>query len=153
MRYLALLALCLPLLAQDPWQRMKRYDADGDGKVTREEFRGPARAFDRFDANRDGVVTQEEMRARRADPVTRAADADKDGKVTKEEWSALFDRMDANGDGVLDASELRAPRAADRAPKLGAAAPKVSVVRREDGKTVPLAPAGKPLVLIFGSWT
>jgi len=34
----------------------ERYDLDGDGKITREEFTGPAAAFERMDRNRDGVI-------------------------------------------------------------------------------------------------
>jgi len=39
---------------------MQREDRNGDGKVTREEFRGPPLHFDRFDRNRDGVLTEDE---------------------------------------------------------------------------------------------
>src|SRR6516225_2250371 len=34
-----------------------RYDTDGDGIITRKEFKGPAEWFDRLDRNRDGVLT------------------------------------------------------------------------------------------------
>lgn len=155
MRYFLVLSLTGIVAAQgmDPWQRMQRFDSDGDGKVTREEFRGPARMFDRFDKNADGVITQNEARRRGSDSLQRAADTDKDGKVSKEEWTALFDRMDTNGDGTLDPTEFRTPRSVDRAPTKGSPAPKVTVTRRKDNKKVALAPAGKPLVLIFGSWT
>jgi hypothetical protein len=34
-----------------------RYDADGDGRITRKEFKGPAEWFDRLDRNRDGFLT------------------------------------------------------------------------------------------------
>lgn len=41
-------------------------DADGDGKITREEFAAPAlKRFDRADANSDGVITPEERAALR----------------------------------------------------------------------------------------
>ncbi len=39
---------------------MKRADRNGDGKVSRDEFRGPDRAFDRLDRNRDGFLTADE---------------------------------------------------------------------------------------------
>lgn len=39
---------------------LSRSDKNGDGKVSREEFRGPPAIFDRLDANGDGVVTREE---------------------------------------------------------------------------------------------
>jgi hypothetical protein len=39
---------------------MKRADRNGDGKVSRDEFRGPDRHFDRFDKNGDGYLTEDE---------------------------------------------------------------------------------------------
>jgi len=44
-------------------ERLRRDDANGDGKVTRAEFSGPARLFDRLDRNGDGTITSEEMDA------------------------------------------------------------------------------------------
>ncbi len=37
-------------------------DVDGDGKVSRSEFTGPADHFDRFDLNGDGYIDQDEAR-------------------------------------------------------------------------------------------
>ena len=39
---------------------MSREDRNGDGKVTRDEFRGPKEHFDRLDKNGDGVITEDE---------------------------------------------------------------------------------------------
>ena len=39
---------------------MRREDRNGDGKVSREEFRGPKSHFDRFDRNKDGYLTEDE---------------------------------------------------------------------------------------------
>ena len=41
-----------------------REDANGDGRVTRQEFKGPPVLFDRLDRNHDGVLTKEDF-----DPV------------------------------------------------------------------------------------
>lgn len=46
----------------------ERYDLDGDGRITREEFTGPAAAFERLDKNRDGVLDK-------ADGAEKPADA------------------------------------------------------------------------------
>jgi hypothetical protein len=39
---------------------MKRADRNGDGKVSRDEFRGPDNHFDRFDKNGDGYLSEDE---------------------------------------------------------------------------------------------
>ena len=40
--------------------RLRRDDKNGDGKVTRDEFTGPAGLFDRIDANKDGTIDAQE---------------------------------------------------------------------------------------------
>jgi acetyl esterase/lipase len=42
---------------------LERFDANGDGKVAKEEFTGAPQFFQRLDRNSDGVVTGEEFRA------------------------------------------------------------------------------------------
>jgi Ca2+-binding EF-hand superfamily protein len=41
---------------EEEYDLFERHDLDGDGKVTREEFTGPAAEFERLDRNRDGVI-------------------------------------------------------------------------------------------------
>jgi hypothetical protein len=59
-----------PVFAQggppSPEVMVQRMDADGDGKISREEFRGPPPRFDMIDANKDGFLTKEEIVAFRA---------------------------------------------------------------------------------------
>ena len=38
-----------------------REDADGDGRITRQEFKGPPALFTRFDRNGDGVLTKDDF--------------------------------------------------------------------------------------------
>ena len=148
----------------DPWERMKRYDTDGDGKISREEFTGPERFFNRFDTDRDGFVTEAEVRRMRrgggqgrGGGMSRLFDADGDGKVTREEWEAFFEKADRNGDGVLQAEELSAAMSGralrDDAPKVGEAAPKVRARSLKDGRHVDLSKPKRLTVLVFGSWT
>ena len=96
-------------------------DKDDDGKVSKDEFRGPAPLFDRLDADKDGFVTKEETAAM-AERVRelsakrfQAMDKDDDGKVSPEEFGGrrqAFDRLDADKDGFLTGGELRARRPA-----------------------------------------
>ncbi len=75
--FLGASALALPALGEDEgpnderpkpekkpesrmWKRLKDMDADGDGKVSRDEFRGPDRFWKRLDGDDDGVVTRAE---------------------------------------------------------------------------------------------
>ena len=50
------------------WERVSRDDANGDGKVTREEFKGPPKLFDILDRNHDGVLTKENFAEPAATP-------------------------------------------------------------------------------------
>ncbi len=46
--------------APDFARLLEQADRDRDGRISREEFRGPAPLFERLDRNRDGFVTREE---------------------------------------------------------------------------------------------
>ncbi|MEK7468214.1 MAG: EF-hand domain-containing protein [Planctomycetota bacterium] len=107
---------------------MKDNDADGDGKISAGEFKGPKQLFGKADANADGFVDRAELDAAskklqkmaggggggkpavgNVAEMVKRADKDGDGKVTREEWPGrpqMFDRMDKNGDGVLDDADF-----------------------------------------------
>lgn len=109
----------LRALAQEEIEaRFKAQDADGDGRVTLDESKLPARFFQKLDRNSDQALTPDELDfGDRLDPsgfVLRKADADRDGQVTRAEAAqaalSRFDRADANRDGVLTRGELETRR-------------------------------------------
>lgn len=105
-------------------------DADGDGRITREEMRAARAArVAGLDADGDGRITLEELTAyhlrqaearaaARAQRMMDAFDSDGDGVLTAAELAAgpgpmagrAFDRIDSDGDGAISRAEADAPR-------------------------------------------
>jgi hypothetical protein len=93
-----------------------RYDADGDGVITRKEFTGPAELFDRLDRNRDGVLTPDDFDWSDRAPFQRDAattrmlfgrmDRDSNGRISREEWDEFFKKA-AKGKDHLTPDDLR----------------------------------------------
>lgn len=179
-RALVLLALlCLnlvsPLLAQpqDSWERLRGFDANQDGKISRDEFPGQPRGFQRMDANADGFITREEAGALRGrlGPGTGGnfgppaggmgllmqLDANGDGKISQKEWSEFFERADENGDEILQPQEWQAAtnheRLNDPAPAVGVKAPQVKAKPLGSRRETDLSTPERTTVLIFGSHT
>ncbi len=104
----------------DPRQnRFERLDADGNGRIDREEFAKAGEfRFGKLDANGDGVITLAELEEReRSERLARRfahMDADDSGEVTRSEYTAagdkMFERLDENGDGSLSMGELERRR-------------------------------------------
>jgi Ca2+-binding EF-hand superfamily protein len=98
--------------------QFKDMDKNKDGKISKDEWQGPAQFFDRLDTNHDGFIDEAEWNAMRnrmggggrfGEGLTKFLDADKDGKVTREEFAkivSLFDLLDANHDGSLSQDEM-----------------------------------------------
>jgi Ca2+-binding EF-hand superfamily protein len=116
-------------------RRMRAFDTDRDGKVTKDEFMTTVRSrFAQLDLNNDGRITDEDLPPRlrgrdvlagdsdigRRGPgrrllrVVRNADADKDGVVTLDEAMAAADKrfagLDRNKDSVIDTADRDALR-------------------------------------------
>jgi len=103
-----------------------RFDADGDGKVTTEEFNATRNAgVAALDADGDGKLTLEELVAHemrgvqarveaRVKARIAAQDADGDGALSAAELAVrpmparMFQRLDADGDGAVSTEEVRA---------------------------------------------
>ncbi len=155
-------------------ERLKRMDTNGDGEISRDEWRGPPQFFERMDADGDGVISGKEMDVsgrtgrgqgqggqrsgqRGGGLQPDAMDADKDGKISKKEIGDWFEKSDKNGDGFVDKDEWTAASSGralrDPAPKVGDAAPKVSAKSLVGMDTVDLAQMTRLTVLIFGSHT
>ena len=105
-------------------QRFREMDQDGDGTISRREWRGSDQSFRVHDWNRDGVLSGDELTAayRSGDANTpddfdrtatfndwsaarfTALDRNRDGRLTRAEWLYdldTFRRVDRNRDGVL----------------------------------------------------
>jgi Ca2+-binding EF-hand superfamily protein len=100
-------------------RRFQGMDRNGDGVITRAEWRGNARSFRSHDWNGDGVLSGDEVRLGAARPRTPDRDWTAAARPELYEWSeASFTSLDRNRDGRLTPAEWRydieAFRRADR---------------------------------------
>ena len=80
-------------------------DANGDGKITKEEYE---KGFDLIDQDKDGFITEVEFKSvSNCWKVTvKLLDKDGDGKISRLEWNAGFALFDRDGDGKISKSEF-----------------------------------------------
>ena len=119
----AAVAVAQPPMDSSPAEMVKWADADGDGKVSRDEFikaRTTAleQAFARMDTDGDGKLDEKEVeagaaQARAMGPTGRGGfrrpDADRPQRPGAGAMAEQgFDRMDADGDGKLSKEEFAA---------------------------------------------
>jgi Ca2+-binding EF-hand superfamily protein len=123
-----LLALILTAatLAQDPTAspqgrrsqggKLRKLDANNDGQITREEWKGKPKGFARLDRDNDNIISREEAAsARRAHGKRqfKQMDANNDGQISRAEWTGdaeLFTKLDVNNDGVIAKDERKGRR-------------------------------------------
>jgi Ca2+-binding EF-hand superfamily protein len=132
-------ALADPPTADAPGQDLMRGDANGDGKLSREEATASnsQRADERFtrlDLDKDGFVTSEELKqakqTRQGDMHAKMAerfkdaDGNGDGQLSLDEAQAKmprlaerFTELDADKNGLLTKEELRNARHRMREPR------------------------------------
>lgn len=103
---------------EDVERRFKDQDKNADGRISKDEFPGPAERFTALDKDGDGGICVDELKAGMAGDGMRGRrmmaqfDKNGDGKVTRDEFPGgdeMFQKMDKNGDGAISDDEL--PRA------------------------------------------
>lgn len=104
----------------EPPSFIERFDQNGDGVVTIEEFTGPEAHFDRLDGNGDGAIDADE--APQGPPhgpppnpeeMLTEFDEDGNGELSQSEFPGPdhhFERLDSDNDGAISTDELRAGR-------------------------------------------
>ena len=101
---------------EDAQAMIDRFDADGDGALSADEFAGPLSLFDGLDSDGDGLLSEAELDAGSPGPPAdggfAADDTDQDGQVSLAEFSGpedLFSQLDADGDGYITRDEVGPP--------------------------------------------
>jgi hypothetical protein len=92
----------------------KRFDRDGDGRISREELAGSDADFTRLDRNHDGALSETDFdfsaHALSPSPGTMLfyrVDRDGNGKLTRDELEGFFRAADTGGEGFLSLADLQ----------------------------------------------
>ncbi len=115
----------------------RRYDRDGDGRVSRRECPAADADFARLDRNHDGALTPTDfdfpgssLAPSPGSMLFARVDRDGNGKVTREELEAFFRASDSDGQGFLSLSDLQEALAPPSSPPAGSGRPsKATLVR------------------------
>ena len=113
--------------AEKRGNRTLRGDANGNGVVDRDEFRGKDEHFDKIDADGNGQLTKDEFKAAKKARRTQHSkkrfekrDTNSNGVIDRDEFRGKderFDKMDADGNGELTHEEIKAAHKARRAQR------------------------------------
>jgi len=113
-------------------QIFKIMDRNKDGKLAKDEFRGPPNIFTSADKNKDGIVTRKELEALRGGGGGKKPGG-KGPDISPEFLKKIHKRIDANGDGKVTPDEF-ASRSMHRSDPNEAAAMFKRVDANSDGK-------------------
>ena len=96
--------------------RFRNMDTDGDGVITRAEWRGSLQAFQQEDTNNDNVLSGAEIwgdggqgSGQDLNQIFDRADRNNDRVLSRDEWYGdlqTFERLDRNDDGRVSLSEF-----------------------------------------------
>lgn len=103
---------------------MTRMDTDGDGVISKAEWKGPPDAFLKIDTDSSGTITKAELDAAKKDMIANhprhgPMDTNGDGLISRSEWlgpPAAFDEIDTDKDGSLSKTEMQTAMANRRPP-------------------------------------
>lgn len=96
--------------------KLKKMDANQDGQISRDEWKGQDGGFQKLDRNNDGIINREEAAAGRQQMGKRQLnkmDTDQNRQITRSEWSGdpeAFNKFDKNNDGIISGRELKGRR-------------------------------------------
>ena len=110
-------------------EALKRMDANGDGVISKDEFRGPEQMFARLDANGDGQVDEQE--AKQAGRGRGQAGGPFMAALQQLDRDEIFNTIDTSGDGIITKDEFGA---ADFAKILGEALRKAMAKAGDEGR-------------------
>ncbi|BBM84761.1 EF-hand domain-containing protein [Candidatus Uabimicrobium amorphum] len=93
---------------------VSRLDANGDGSISSDEWKGPQKIFNHLDKNSDNIISPDELprgkRNNNPKKMLQRIDKNQDGKISKDEWPRnpqAFDRLDKNQDGFITRDEMK----------------------------------------------